>query len=99
MIPWLPFSQAPPTYVQSLEIHEGKTKQTNAEEVPATIKLFFFFSLNNVGKVMRAIAFNFDCQPLVTKSNCNARVRKRVNKLRILYLLEFFVSLRQPTHF
>lgn len=40
-----------------LEILEGKTKLTNAEEVPATIKLFFvFFSLNNVGKVIRAIA-------------------------------------------
>lgn len=24
-----------------LEIYEGKTKLTNAEEVPATIKLFF----------------------------------------------------------
>ena len=24
------------------EIHEGKMKLTNAEEVPATIKLFFF---------------------------------------------------------
>ena len=34
-----------------LEIHEGKTKLTNAEEVPATNKRFFF-SLNNVGKVI-----------------------------------------------
>ena len=25
----------------SFEIHEGKMKLTNAEEVPATIKLFF----------------------------------------------------------
>lgn len=38
-----------------LEIHEGKTQLKNAEEVPTTIKRFFF-SLNNVGKVIRAIA-------------------------------------------
>ena len=36
-----------------LEISEGKTKLTNAEEVPATNeRFFFFFSLNNVGKVI-----------------------------------------------
>ena len=63
-----------------LEIHEGKTKLTNAEEVPATIMrfffcfvlfcfVFFFFSLDNVGKViiLSYCLNNFIARPLLPR--------------------------------